>query len=382
MILAWFLFACSSEIKDEYEKNKAQVLQKPAELGDNWQPDIILRLNYSALSDVAIKILSSELQTISLEKEFLGAKFLATSNLTLQSLQIEDVPADHSMKILGRLTGPWAWKWKKLQGSESSDISFEGIAKISLEDGEMQLKIRKITKLEVHINPIKSIEIGSVLSGIINKKLSDTPPISLGKMDLEHFSMRKMRLMTTPTSSNIEIRSNVNHHASIQPPNTSMKQDWQLMVHQDTLLGWAQKAAFEKGIVALDTAVDIRDLSIEDTNFTLNLRLWNIGGVTHWWRDYQSKGSLSIRKNHLHFSNEELTEGLKSPLADWVDPLALMGEGLILEEISAQLQYSLPIQQKDTLKNHPWKFQTNRLKGEKDTLYVYGDIDFSAQKSK
>ena len=173
----------------------------------------------------------------------------------------------------------------------------------------------------------------------MGKQLANLPPIPMGTINLP---VRGIRLNSTPLSQNIELRSNIEHSMNVTASALALEEDWELWVHQDTLLGWTQQRAFSMGIVGYGVAIDPVDLKIQEDAFELALRLWKIEGRGLWWRDYTATGTIQQKEHKLKLKGETVTEGDTSERAGLVDPLALIAESFILDGISDQLSQSLP----------------------------------------
>ena len=218
----------------------------------------------------------------------------------------------------------------------------------------------------------KSIDLGKTLEEWIREQILQTPPISLGAINLP---VRGFRFNSTPQSQNIELRSDIHHSKNVNKTPLQLEHDWELWVHQETLLGWAQEKAFETGVVGYGVAIDPTSLSVTDQEFDLGLRLWKIEGRGNWWRDYQASGNISSKKQNLKFKSSSVEETNKSPRAGLVDPLALLAEGTIENVIGDQLQHSLPMQQSKKMDQFKWTLNLQEWSGIGNQIRLQGEID-------
>ena len=379
------LYGCNNDIAIEYALRKDEILQTAPELSPNWKPDIILRLNYEHLSDIAEILINEQLRTAkSFNKDFMGVSLKVVPKLQLEELELSDAPDGDHINIQGVIRGPLKTTVANLSTTERTRIQFSGSVNTFFENGQVFLKIDELPKLNVQINEFKlgfmtSINIGGPLEDWLRREILDTPPIPLKKFDLP---FRGARLTSTPNAEHIEIRTNVNHNNNIQTPDGVFDEDWEAWIHQDTLLGWAQEKAIELGNVGYGVVIDPVDIDIQQQDFELDLRLWKVQGRGQWWRDYTALGSIEQRNKKIALIANSVEETGKSKRAGLVDPLALLAEGFILEAIAENLHQSLPSQQSKTNNAHKWSMVLKEWNGEQEALKVSGAINMTTSTTK
>ena len=381
----WFLLGCQNHIADDYAVRKSSVMKAPSALSDTWKPDVVLRLNYKRISELASHVLSKTLEDVpSAKKEFLGFKATLTPKLKVKRLVISDAPSAEDVQVLAVLEGPINWKLGSKSGKESVKLRIKTNATVKNNDGQLSLHITKLDSLnarlsEIAINPLKSVDLSPWIEEWMGKQLSNLPPIQMGSINLP---VRGIRLNSTPVSQNVELRSNINHTLNVSTPALALEDDWELLVHQDTLLGWTQQKAFSMGVVGYGVAVDPVDLKIQEDAFELALRLWKIEGRGLWWRDYTAIGTIEQKAHKLKLKGESVTEGDKSQRAGLVDPLALIAESFILDGISDQLSQSLPNSKSTQMSGLKWKLQLEDWAAIGQAVKLNGSIDVSEPKQK
>ena len=376
----WLLIGCQNHIAEEYADRKAVILQSPSALSDNWGPDIVLRLDYKRISELATHVLNNKLKDVpSTTKEFLGFKAKLTPTLNVKRLVISDAPSKEDVQVFAVLEGPIKWKLGKKSGEESVKLRLKTNAKVENTNGQLTLHITKLDSLkaqlsDIAINPLKSVDLSPWIEEWMGKQLSDLPPIQMGSINLP---VRGIRLNSTPLSQNVEIRSNIEHSMNIKAPPLALEEDWELWVHQDTLLGWTQQKAFSMGVVGYGVAVDPVGLRIQEDAFELALRLWKIEGRGLWWRDYTTTGTIEQKEHKLKLKGNSVEEGNKSPRAGIIDPLALIAESFILDGISDQLSQSLPNHKSTHMSGLKWKLQLEDWSATGPSVKLSGSIDVS-----
>jgi len=360
-------------------------MKAPSPLSDSWNPDIVLRLDYKRISELASHVLSKTLEDIpSAKKEFLGFKATLTPKLKVKRLVISDAPSKEDVQVLAVLEGPVKWKLGSKSGKESVKLRIKTNATVKNINGQLSLHITKLDSLkaqvsEIAINPLKSVDLSPWIEEWMGKQLSNLPPIPMGSINLP---VRGIRLNSTPVSQNVEIRSNIEHPLNVSTPALALEEDWELFVHQDTLLGWTQQKAFSMGVVGYGVAIDPVDLKIQEDAFELALRLWKIEGRGLWWRDYTATGTIEQKAHKLKLKGESVTEGDKSKRAGLADPLALIAESFILDGISDQLSQSLPNSKSTQMSGLKWKLQLEDWSASGQSVKLSGSIDVSEAKKK
>jgi hypothetical protein len=381
----WLLIGCQNHIVDEYNVRKAMVLQAPSALKENWSPDIILRLDYTRISALATHVLNKTLKEVpSTTKEFLGFKAKLTPKLSVKRLVISDAHSKEDVQILAVLEGPINWKLGGKKGEETVKLRINTNATVKNDNGQLSLHITKLDSLkaqlsQIKINPLKSVDLSPWIEEWMGKQLANLPPIPMGTINLP---VRGIRLKSTPLSQNIELRSNIEHSMNVTASSLALEEDWELWVHQDTLLGWTQQKAFSMGVVGYGVAIDPVELKIQEDAFELALRLWKIEGRGLWWRDYRAQGSIEQKEHKLKLKGDTVTEGETSKRAGLVDPLALIAESFILDGISEQLSQSLPNHKSTQMNGLKWKLQLEDWSANNNAVQLSGSIDVSEAKKK
>lgn len=381
----WLLIGCQNHIAEEYNVRKSAVLQAPSTLSENWSPDIILRLDYTRISALATHVLNNTLKDVpSTTKEFLGFKAKLTPKLSVKRLVISDAPSKEEVKVLAVLEGPINWKLGGKTGKESVKLRINTNATVKNTNGQLSLHITKLDSLkaqlsQIKINPLKSVDLSPWIEEWMGKQLANLPPITMGAINLP---VRGIRINSTPLSQNVELRSNIEHSMNVTASALALEEDWELWVHQDTLLGWTQQKAFSMGVVGYGVAIDPVDLQIQEDAFELALRLWKIEGRGLWWRDYTAKGTIEQKAHKLKLKGDTVTEGATSKRAGLVDPLALIAESFILDGISEQLSQSLPNHKSTQMSGLKWKLQLEDWSANNNAVQLSGSIDVSEVKGK
>lgn len=372
MTLFWLL-ACNNQIIQEYEQEKETALQTAPKLKDNWKPDILLRLNYDAISKIAKRYVEKEIKSYkALKKNFLGQEFVANPKLELKRLDLSDAAGDNEIQFQTTIEGNIILSWGPFKETLKMKAVLNGIAKIELDDGENNLSFSKLQKIKLTINQFGGKNIAPMLEEWLEGEFLKTKKISLGSFDLSNLHLRGIRLKSTPTSTNIEMRSDTLHENNLTPAKLQLIKDWELLVHEDVLLGWSRRFAFEKGIIDYGVAIDPRKFSVTEQEFDIDIRLWKLEGVSKWWREYSVHGDIAQQKRKFKFTTKEVTKQDDSKGVSVIDPLVVLAESLFLDDMAEQLTYVLPIQKKSNLDGITWKFKVDNFRGKGNQISIKG----------
>lgn len=153
--------------------------------------------------------------------------------------------------------------------------------------------------------------------------------------------------------------------------------DWGLRIAQGSLVALARKEAFLAGPVSHDVVAVPTSLSVTDGRFDLGLRLWKTTGAG-WWRDYQVTGSLAFEGKRLELGAGEAVQRASSPGAAVADPLAYLGEGLILSGIEDAVSTTLPVVERSRIGSRRAVVAVTSAVSEGSDLLIAGTLAFPA----
>ena len=130
MILFWML-ACHNQIRKDYDLEKEAVLREAPPLQKNWKPDLLLRLDYQAISRIAKRYVEKEIQDYQpLKKQFLGSTFTAKPKLKLTELKLSDAKAKDEIHFRAKISGDFVLSWGPFKETLRSKSTLRGVAKI------------------------------------------------------------------------------------------------------------------------------------------------------------------------------------------------------------------------------------------------------------
>ena len=121
-------------------------------------------------------------------------------------------------------------------------------------------------------------------------------------------------------------------------------------------------------------------LTIEGDTFELGLRLWRVSG-RGWWRDYTISGTVEAGTKRVLLAPVSVTKDAASPGAALVDPLAFLGQGVILRTIESALNTSMPASRADRFIGLDAALSVSKVQGEHGAVIVDGTLALTPAKS-
>ena len=340
------ILGCGEEIRHGYEDEKKAVLDRAERpTNDNWNEDIVLRLEYEQLNKLATTLIDEALSGAIIEKSVLGQSLILRPNAEIKSFKLKDAPQkkSHVARFNLALGGKLRWKTSALDGQIPYSIELKGTLALPSDNQTIRFKINDVDNIKVSLEGSLPLNITPLLKSWLKESLLNIPVMELYSLD-KKVPILAMRVQTESTSINVELLSDVNNTPSLPelPPLTT---DWDICVSDKALIGLIRREAFATGVISNGVAVDPKSLQFSEDNFNLTVRLWKIEGFGgSWWRDYEATGPVEFNdaRGKIKLRATDVKEGNKSEGAGIADPIALLGEGFILSAIEENLTVALP----------------------------------------
>ncbi len=337
---------CAKSVIPLYEAAREAALAKPGAVASNWKPDAVLTLSPGTLNPI-VKALLQEHGTLT---ERIDLKVgTITPRLHVKKLTLGAAgDCSECIGVEAKLDGSVAWKTPIAKGKETAkaNIAFDAMVEVVEEGGSFSVRMAPRNLRDVRVTVAgKSLSYAEApIEKWVDSKLLDSIPAQpIAKLGSSELPLRAVRaiggegivlMLLTSSPSPKPLRVEVDELAALG--------DWQLVISTDSLTDLAAAAAFENGevgysVVPVPTAISFND----GDEFTLDLRLWRTKGKG-WWRDYQVTGTTRITDKGLKLKPQSVSEAGQSKGANFVDPLAMIGEGVILKTIEQALTTTLP----------------------------------------
>lgn len=373
---------CASGIKNLYEAERSAALAVAGPPAGDWAPDLRLRLSGEALDGLVQIVLDQGLLSWDRDLELkapLGVTVRVEPKADVRSLKLSgSSDCEGCLDIDASLDGKARWSAAGQSGSLPFTARVGGTVSFELKDqGEawaLSGRLRDVDRVQVGIEALGNVDATEVLGDWVDEALKSSKPLELGELGGPELPVRAARLVTRGLDGDIEVQllSDLETSAPVSAGG-SLQSDFELRASTACMLGLARRFAFDKGVIAYETAAIPTSLSATSSNFLLGLRLWHLDGAG-WWRDYTVKGRMSAARGELSFSPSEAEEGDKSQGAALADPLALLAEGRILQAVEDGVRQTLPVSQGLRLGEAQIQARVERVVGDDTALVFKGSL--------
>jgi hypothetical protein len=372
----WLLAACTPDIVALYAQERATALAIAESAPQAWHADLSASIAASTFQDVVGATVAAALQAPAapIRQELaLGVAAELRPHLKLRKLAIGPstacqgclaFDADVGGKASSRV-GPIEKDWPV-------DLGIAGVIAVEVKGGrKVEGRLFRVDKVELRMRELGGLStrpnegLGAWIQDALRDRMPVVPVADLGDKALP---TRGLRVRTPPGAVVVEALTDVpgaRPAAPVALPESGVR----LLLSETALGGLARRAAFEKGPVAMDVAIDPRALDVEGDRFTLQLRLWRLAG-RGWWRDYRVDGAIRVDDGKIRLKPSSVVETAQSPGAGLADPLALLFEGKILDAVADGIAQSVPGQKGADVGGARVRADITRVVGQDDTLVV------------
>jgi len=381
MIATLLLMSCAGNIATLYEEEKATVLSDPGPAPANWEPELRARISGDTMQTLASEAVAAGLlqykETIEVDNP-LGAEIKVTPKATIKELEVAvGDDCGGCLEVTARLKGTAKYKAAGLSGKVPFTAKVGGTVAFEVEEEGKGWKITgelvEIDKVKLESDLIGTLDVTKFLGEWTRKALDKAPPIELGKVGGDQLPLRGLRLDSVGDALEIQALTQVVGGKAVNAGSGSVKGAWELRMHEDTALAMARRKAFEMGTIDYEVAIDPRDLSFDGDRFTLGLRLWRLKGAG-WWREYDVTGDIAVTGKRIKLKPVEAVEGDKSKGAGLADPLALLGEGLILDAVTEGVKQAFPASTSAKIGDQKIGSKVTSMTGRSGVVIVMGDL--------
>jgi hypothetical protein len=337
-----------------YEQARDAAMEDPGPAVDGWTPDLKVQLS-SRLIDTLV--------TYGLERngEIEGEVALPripgvgdarlSPVLSVDALQLAGSSrCDACLAVDLTLSGAADWVAGMLGSGNvpfaaevGLDVEFE--SKRQDDVWRVLARPRDVRSVSVDIDGLKGA-VRNVAEEPLRKWIDDTlvqrlKPIEVSRFEADGVPLRALRVQSKGETLVIEMLSEMPRPGVVDLPDGNPRDGFVAWMATDTLVRFAAREAFEAGPMDYDIVPEVRGLSVDKQRFSMDLRLWKVGGAG-WWRDYTATGKVGVRKENLKLIAEDVQEGEKSKGAAIADPLFFLGEGIIAREMEKAMRGSVP----------------------------------------
>ncbi|MBW1877600.1 MAG: hypothetical protein JRI25_06135 [Deltaproteobacteria bacterium] len=393
LLLSGLLTGCPSAVLSQYEEARTAALADPGPVPSDWRPDAALYLSPELLDRLLVVVLEEhgtlrDEITVSIP---LGGRLTLKPDLTVQSIDLQSTTrCEDCLAVDVTLTGPVAWRAGRATGDvpitahAEFDTAFE-----STSDGEgtwtVTARPRDVRDLDLDLGgttamlePLLESTLGDWFRAELLQRI---PPINLGSFGNEDVPLRAVRVASARKGLAVGLLTGSPTPETLEEEVRRARQGWRLDISEDSLLDLAKAASFRAGPVSHDVVIEPTALSFTPDGFALEMRLWRPVG-RGWWRDYSVQGQLEVKKRRVVLTPTTVEEGPKSKGAFFVDPLATLGEGRILEAIEDSINTAVPTHYATTAEGLQLSANLTGLQSANGMVTLRGDLEIARAKRK
>jgi hypothetical protein len=383
-ILVWLvLAACPASIIPQYEAARADALADPGPPPEDWKPDAILALSESQVDEMAGVLVEVYGRVEDRVETFvLGVPLVAEPKLAVKDVAISGSGrCKGCVAVDAKLAGDVKWSLGPKKGvvpvRATAGFDCEFVAQDEGGVFDVTLVPRDVHALDLHVGSVdasasKALEQG-LAEGLRERLLKDAKPIEVSEFGSADVPLRALRVVADGTTVRVAMLTRAPTPGAVSREDLSVTEGYRLVFSQDSLLDLARAEGFRAGAVSHDVVVEPTALALGKGTFDMGVRLWRPLGKG-WWRDYQVRGVYRVDGSRVKLDPKDVTEGDKSKGAMFVDPLAALGEGLILKALEDSVATTLPLRQRQRAGQVRAVATVDGASGEAGKLFVDGRI--------
>lgn len=382
MLSLLFFAACTPDVRPLYEEEKVRALAVAIDAPTKWEPDLVVAIGEGALGSAVDAAASAALEANASKLQVslpLGAAAELKPQLRVTRADLGPGQGCESCLHFDLdIRGDVKWGLGSLGGSFPVRIGAAGQLQIVVEKGtQVVARPFRVGKVEVSGGDFGALRVdpSSVLQDYVRAAIGEAlPPVPLVDLAKSGLPVRLVRIKNGKDAVRIEALTDVPGARPAIVPDPG-KDGILVGVSETAATGLIRRAAFEKGLLQYNVAVDPRSLDVEGETFALGLRVWRLEG-RGWWRDYDVKGDLRVADGKLQLQTDSrlVKQVDASPGAGLADPLAALLEGQFLQIIAEQLTQTLPAARREDLGLVGLRATADKSMGLADTLLFGGEV--------
>ena len=365
-----------------YDEARAAALADPGPAPGSWRPDVKVQLS-GKLMDELISVVLAERGEFSEEIRVSAATLQPRA--VVKSLVLGESDACKTCLAIDLdLSGTLDWSAGVLGSGEvdytarvAFDASFE--AKKGPKRWKVFAKPRDVRSVRLSVSgwsgAVKNVAEAPLKKWLDENFVSQIQPIEVATFGTDSIPLRAMRVRPVRKGLAIEMLSSVPNPGRVAVPDAQLKGGFIAWVSADTVVRYAAAESFELGPQDYDIVGEPRGFSLDKQRFSLDLRLWKVGGAG-WWRDYTVGGKLGVRKDAIKLIADDVQEGEKSKGAAIADPLFFLGEGIVAKKMEEAFAMSLPNVIQQRAAGMATLTRIGGVRGVGEVIEVNGRIEF------
>ncbi len=370
-----------SALIEDYRQQRDEALKHTTKVPSAWAPDLVLHLSPDTLSAAVHASLDTQ-------GSFTG---------TVEAAGVELKPKLEVAKLV--LGGSDACATcieveVTLEGTTRYDAGIAGTGKVPTTlDALLDLRLDTVAKkngwtitaapqsvrdLDLRVaglpKIVRDLARKPLLDWVEANMIDDVEPVVMSEVGGKDLPLRALKIVPQGKGGvRVEALTDTAHGGTVAIHKPRNAIPWQLDVSADSLLWLARREAFAAGKLPMDIVAVPESLIMKGSKFSMGLRLWRVSG-RGWWRDYSITGDLVAKRRSIELVPESVEQVNSSPGAVTADPLAALGQSVILSSIEDAIAVSLPARGEQTLSGLKTTVSIDDVSGDRDTLSIQGSL--------
>ena len=369
-------------IVEAFREAEALARATPAPVRDGWAPDLVLHLG----RDTVASLVETELAAVDRDVRGeipVGLGVTVNTRLTLDALTLApSTTCTGCWSALAELAGTVGYESGVL-GRGAVPVAVSAVVDLSLETHTTPASYviravpERVTDVDLRVKGLPRSLVDRAETEVrarVSRALAELPPIVVTEIARTGLPVRAVRVAPEGAGLRVELLSEAPAPGRVPVHDPGLRVGWQLDASVASLLSIARREAFSAPRQKYDLVPVPESLAVEGSRFRLGLRLWRLS-APGWWRDYAADGTVEVVFGEIALSAERVVEGGRSPGAGRADPLALLGEGVILDTITDVLQRTVPASGATTVQGRDVSVTVERIGGAESTISRSGGAE-------
>lgn len=347
LALLLFTMGCTcapdAAVHDAFEAAKAEALAPPAAVEHDWEPDALLQIAPPLFDELVGHALKSH-GPIRRELRRMGVTLMPEVTFDSADLTASPVCDACVLADLG-MVGTVTWR-SGLLGTGTVPIRVETQAIIELDAVRRDAgwEIRAAPRTAEHVAVAMPLMPRVVLELFdeplrvwVQGELEEMEPKVAGRLS-ERYPVAALRLVPAGNGLEVEVRTTATRPGVLQGSPARPTDGWLVHVATASAVSLARTYLFQRGPrTPLEVVAVPEAMGVTGNRLTVDLRVWRPVGVG-WWRDLRAEATLDIEGAEVVLEPTGAEVVAASDGAIRADPLAAMGQGLMVSELQKAMR--------------------------------------------
>lgn len=346
LLLFLICSGCGGTVLPLYEEQRLAALAEALPAPSSWTPDGRIAISERMLQTIGAESTKTAQQGNS-KLVLSGPGFSSHPSFKLQKLSLAQGDCTQCFALTASFVGDVTWRLLTKSGTSPFTAEASIQAEVLIEQDKLGWHIRLKPKDIEHVK-LETKGWSSTLNAALAKPLERwlktqigelLPEIPLADLPESSLPVRAARARSIDGALVVEFLTPAGTAETMQP--VKLRKGWSVDLSTEALIAIARADSFRKGPDSHGIVVTPITFKPNRQAFELEMRIWRLKGAG-WWRDYRVSGEIEAKPGAIKLTSNDVLELDQSAGAAFVDPLAALGEALIIKAIEDAITTSLP----------------------------------------